>query len=589
MLKDKVVLITGANRGLGRVLANTLGAEGANLILCCRSTQKGLEIEKEMKPLGYNFKIFKLDLCDPENIYELGKELKSRYKHIDYLINNAGVFDHYADKDISSLSMDVLNSMFSTNLFGAVLLTKELLPLINLSVSGKIINITSDLTDINSMDGNFPAYRMSKGALNIFTANLGSLLSNTSTRVYGVDPGWMKTDMGGQDAPQTPEEVSEWIKWILLIKRDLPSGIIFYGKERASWWKNQDTRVDDNLILALIEDSYNLKLNNNIRKLGRWGDSIRWVIDGENKKFFLKEKPYYLDDTEYSFHRKLQSYLYNNGGPVVNIHSTVDQNLELKTESAKVYELQEWIEGRTLSSNSLEDLEDMGVSLSEFSLLSEGFYSHYENDWTSPKCRSIYFPTKRSDYIKKMDVIKNNLEKVNTINSRQFEYILSWINNAFAKVNWRELPQSYIHGDAHLYNCIRNNENKVLLVDLDDARWDYRITDLAWCCSISGCIKWDKEYSVPRINSRINVKNIQHIIRGYSKNIKLTTPEIQFFPFVLGLNLILSFINCLGLDDGELPFDFNEQVNILSHMLKDINSLILDYSQNKKTNLTYMK
>ncbi|WP_170875176.1 phosphotransferase [Virgibacillus pantothenticus] len=342
--------------------------------------------------------------------------------------------------------------------------------------------------------------------------------------------------------------------------------------EQASWNKSDDNSSDDQLILSFIEQGYQIEVESILHKLGRWGESVRWLINGKTNKFLLKEKPYYLDEEDFAFQRKLQEFLYQKGGPVARIVRTGNDKLEAKTPSGRTFELQYWIEGQRLSPSNKNDLIDIGSSIALFAILTRGFNSS-RNNWELPKCRPIHFPINKSDFIKKMELIKDSLTELNINNLEHYAATLRWVESAYANINWGFLPESYIHGDAHLFNAVRDEYNKVILVDLDDSRWDYRITDLVWCCSISSCIQWDIEYSEPRINSDINLKNIHYLLVGYNKVTELTEEELNSFPNLLGLNLIMSFILCLGLDEGKIPFDVHEQLITLNEILNKIENL----------------
>ncbi|MDO8429237.1 MAG: SDR family NAD(P)-dependent oxidoreductase [Candidatus Daviesbacteria bacterium] len=193
----KTVVITGASRGIGLATARKFLSEG--YIVIGTSTTGKIDIEDP------NFKAVKLDISDSQNIKNAALEIEDK---VDILINNAGVNEE--DWDIVDIDMDVLRKTLEINLFGLIDFTEHMLS--KISPNGQVINLSSRLGSFSQEGGNAsdnPSYRISKAALNMYTKTLGARLENKGITVSSVHPGWVKTDMGGDDAPKAPEQAAE--------------------------------------------------------------------------------------------------------------------------------------------------------------------------------------------------------------------------------------------------------------------------------------------------------------------------------------------------------------------------------------------
>ncbi|CAG9863049.1 unnamed protein product [Phyllotreta striolata] len=204
-LDGQVVIITGANSGIGKALALELAQRGATLILACRSVDKGLETKKYIQSRLNNkfIKIFvkELDLAKLSSILKFAQTLKSEFTEIYALVNNAGVFHHP-----QGLTEDGFEITLQTNYLGPFVLTHHLLDLLKKSVHARIVNVSSEAHRIvNTYDLNavtkcqtefrdhFTAYGVSKLALNLFTKELSKKLLNTNVIVNAANPGNVET------------------------------------------------------------------------------------------------------------------------------------------------------------------------------------------------------------------------------------------------------------------------------------------------------------------------------------------------------------------------------------------------------------
>ena len=220
-------MITGANRGLGRLIAERLATPRHVLLLACRDTAAGRRVAETLRPLCGGCVALKLDLTRRAAIEQLARRISQRHGRLHGLVNNAGIFLHPEDLTIESLSWAGLVSTLQTNLLGPFWLLKCLRPLLQKVDAACVVNITSDMAEPASCSGDYSAYRMSKAGLDNFTFNLAAARKPEGILVNGVDPGWIPTDMGGPEATDDPNLAATLAARCVQLPAGGPSGRIF--------------------------------------------------------------------------------------------------------------------------------------------------------------------------------------------------------------------------------------------------------------------------------------------------------------------------------------------------------------------------
>lgn len=207
---DKVAFITGANRGIGFETAKGLGALGISVVIGARDTAKGEAAAVALRALGYQAYALHYDANMASSADSCFEYFSQYYGKLDILINNAGMLQEpMMGSTSTTVSDDILQSTFQTNLFAVVALTQKLLPLIKLAPAGRIVNLSSVLASLtmHSMakspidPAKAFAYNASKTALNAYTIHLAHALRGTNVKVNSAHPGWVKTELGGARAP----------------------------------------------------------------------------------------------------------------------------------------------------------------------------------------------------------------------------------------------------------------------------------------------------------------------------------------------------------------------------------------------------
>ncbi len=234
MINSPIVLITGANRGLGHATARQLAARGAKVILTARSKTELRRAKSKMAEAGLSVTAFPLDVCSEASRRSLVRAVRRRFGQLDVLINNAAVnIDGMSAP--SRVSAKTLRATLEVNTIAPLLLVQALLPLLVKGHVPRIINVTSGMARQTHTGTMHPAYRLSKAALDSATVQLALELAPQGISVNAVNPGWVRTDMGGPDAPLTVDEGVESILWLALKARRQMTGKLIERRRAVGW------------------------------------------------------------------------------------------------------------------------------------------------------------------------------------------------------------------------------------------------------------------------------------------------------------------------------------------------------------------
>lgn len=228
------ILITGANRGIGLALVQTYLKAGWRVLACCRVPDRADELNKLCNEKPDNLKLLSFDATDREQIEKLGQELST--EKIDILFNNAGVIA-VAHENIDNADTNKWLEAFKVNTIAPFLLTKALLLQIKNSEKKLVVNMSTSLGSITQMTtGGYYGYRATKAGLNAVTKALANDLKSHHITVIALHPGWVRTDMGGDKAPLSPEKCAESIMASLsTVTLDESGTFITYQGENLPW------------------------------------------------------------------------------------------------------------------------------------------------------------------------------------------------------------------------------------------------------------------------------------------------------------------------------------------------------------------
>jgi NAD(P)-dependent dehydrogenase (short-subunit alcohol dehydrogenase family) len=267
----KTILVTGANRGIGLEICRQLDALGHSVILGARDYEKGKEAAES---LSNKVVVQQLDVTSEDDIQQLFRFVKNEVGKLDVLINNAGVgTNHDGSEDAVSsgvrnlmgnkmqsvrqvarkftpilrkfgvksrkkgakdIDLENVKKVMETNFYGAWRMIQIFLPLLLKSDDSRIINISSGLGELNKLTGSYPGYSLSKAALNALTIMFSNELAGKNITINAMCPGWVKTDMGGPDAPREVAEGADTAVW-LATEKAIPSGKFFRDRKEISW------------------------------------------------------------------------------------------------------------------------------------------------------------------------------------------------------------------------------------------------------------------------------------------------------------------------------------------------------------------
>jgi NAD(P)-dependent dehydrogenase (short-subunit alcohol dehydrogenase family) len=247
-MPQKIAFITGGNRGLGFQTALDLKDAGTKVVIGSRDLAQGEQAVKKLRAAGVDADVLQFDITKPADYQAAFDYFNSKYGRLDILVNNAGIAGGTfpgtgPEHSAADVPQDLLRKVFDTNFFAQVALTDALLPLLKKSPAGRIVNLSSILGSLTlHADPKSPiynaksfAYDASKTALNAFTIHLAHELRNTSIKVNSAHPGWVKTDMGGDQAPMELSEGGKTSAALATLPADGPTGTFIHQGKPLPW------------------------------------------------------------------------------------------------------------------------------------------------------------------------------------------------------------------------------------------------------------------------------------------------------------------------------------------------------------------
>ena len=203
---DDVILITGANRGIGLALVRVLLESGARVLAAARSPQTD-SLDALKSEFGGRLASLTLDVTSDDSVQRAFAALMPDPGRIDVLVNMAGIMTRPHDQPLEQLDLAQCTESFETNALGPLRVTRAALPLLRNSKRPRVVNVTSGCGRLTIKDnGEFYAYAASKAALDMMTLTCAFEFKSEGMCFVALDPGWVRTDLGGPDADLAPEE-----------------------------------------------------------------------------------------------------------------------------------------------------------------------------------------------------------------------------------------------------------------------------------------------------------------------------------------------------------------------------------------------
>ena len=231
----RIALVTGANRGLGFETARQLLGKGLSVVLAGRDAaaleRAHRNLSEQDRPRAVTVQ---MDVTRVESITAAQRAVTEQVGAVHVLVNNAAVLLGEND-DVLSIPADDYQRTFETNVFGVIEVCRAFVPGMARAGYGRIVNVSSGAGQLATMATYAPAYSMSKAAVNAFTRILAHTYRGNGVLVNAVDPGWVRTDMGGPSAPRSPREGADTIVWLATLPDDGPTGGFFRDRRAIEW------------------------------------------------------------------------------------------------------------------------------------------------------------------------------------------------------------------------------------------------------------------------------------------------------------------------------------------------------------------
>lgn len=231
---QRLAIVTGSHKGLGYAIARKLAQQqGIQVIVTSRKEQDGLAAQQRLAAEGVQVGYHPLDVTNDASVQQLTTWAQQTYGNVDILVNNAGINPTIQPEEASLLTvqLEIMLETFATNVLAVARITQALLPLMQAQNYGRIVNVSTEMASLTTLGTDYyplaPSYRLSKIGLNGLTALLGKELQGTNILVNAYSPGWMKTDMGGADAPFTTDEGAETAVYLATLPEQGAQGKFF--------------------------------------------------------------------------------------------------------------------------------------------------------------------------------------------------------------------------------------------------------------------------------------------------------------------------------------------------------------------------
>jgi len=229
ILAGRTALVTGTSRGLGRAIAGLFAAEGARVLAHARTREAAVGVAEAVggEPVWG-------DLSGDDGVLAIAGQLSALSPELHVLVHNAGIGSPGGLEDHSREQFD---RVMAVNAAAPLFLTQALLePLRAAGRKARVVTVSSDSGRFTVPKNGvaFP-YRMSKAAVNMLTLNLAAALAPDGILVNAMHPGWMRTDMGGPDAPVAPEQAAETALYLATLPDDGPTGRLWEEKRQIEW------------------------------------------------------------------------------------------------------------------------------------------------------------------------------------------------------------------------------------------------------------------------------------------------------------------------------------------------------------------
>jgi NAD(P)-dependent dehydrogenase (short-subunit alcohol dehydrogenase family) len=226
-VKGKWALVTGASRGVGLHIATALAGLGCNVVLHSRRKEHAASLAASLKAKGVSVIVVAAELDDQNQVDAMLKDMLAHIPQIDILVNNAAIMAPYRENPWQTTAEDYRKS-FEVNVISLARICNRLVPLMLERKWGRVVNVTSGIENQPELT----AYAVSKAAIDKYVRDFAPMLSGSGVMMNLLDPGWLRTDMGGANAPHDPSSVIPGALVPILLNDGI-SGRLFRAQDYA--------------------------------------------------------------------------------------------------------------------------------------------------------------------------------------------------------------------------------------------------------------------------------------------------------------------------------------------------------------------
>jgi len=233
-MAQKISIVTGASQGIGFEICRQLAQKDITVVLTARHLKKGETAVHKLQEEGLDVSFYPLDVTLSEEIQSLVTYVKEKFGRVDILVNNAGVHLNPQESALT-VALDTVKRSMEVDVYGHLLLCQKIIPLMKQHHYGRIVNMSSKAGQLATMGAKKLGYKMSKAALNVLTAVLAAEVKGDNILINSMTPGWVRTEMGGPEAPRSIEEGADTAIWLATLPDDGPTGGFFYERQPIPW------------------------------------------------------------------------------------------------------------------------------------------------------------------------------------------------------------------------------------------------------------------------------------------------------------------------------------------------------------------
>ena len=232
--RTRVALVTGGNRGIGLEVCRQLAAVGATVLLGSRDMRAGEAAASQLTCAQSTVRPVKLDITSSADIDAVRALVEREFGALDILVNNAAILVG-EDAGILEVSDSELRETFDVNVFAQLAVCRAFVPGMVGRRYGRVVNVSSTAGQMQSTMNYAPAYSISKTALNALTKVVAESVKGTGVLVNSVNPGWVRTSMGGPHAPLTVAQGADTIVWAATLADNGPTGAFLSNRRPIAW------------------------------------------------------------------------------------------------------------------------------------------------------------------------------------------------------------------------------------------------------------------------------------------------------------------------------------------------------------------